>query len=71
MGKTGLKPAPDDGTPARNRQDPTESIKNNKTKERKRHKQGALRKKQLGHRLTYQAPARGKLTLTENSIMLL
>lgn len=53
VGKTGFNPALEDGTPARNCQDPTESIKKNTTKEKKTHKCVAVRKKQLGHRLSY------------------
>lgn len=64
--KTGFNPAPDDFTPARNCQDPTESIKKNTTETKERELWG---KSSLGTGLlTHQARAREKFTPIENSI---
>lgn len=64
--KTGFNPAPDDFTPARNCQDPNESIKKNTTETKERELWG---KSSLGTGLlTHQARDREKFTPIENSI---
>lgn len=76
MGKTGFNPAPDDGTSARNCQDPTETIKITHThthtpKRGEDTQMGRCKEKAVWAKAYYPAQARGKLTPTDKSITLL
>lgn len=65
---------PDDGTPARNHQDSTESIKNNTTETKRKeaiHKWELRGKCCLGTGLLTRLRLAGKFTSTDKSIMLL